>query len=148
MTWTYKGKQIEKHSDLDASCTNIVYELEFLDGSKYIGKKTIRSVRRLKPTKAQLAIRKNYVRKEWKDIPFKSYRGSSKENVGKTLKSKRILYICSDKKASTYIEMALLFEKAVLFSNEYSNKCIGGTLYSNSLDGLIEGNEEYEKEPR
>jgi len=138
INWKYNGKEIKSHNDLLPECTNFVYELTFSDNTKYIGKKTVRSIRRLKPTKAQLAIRKNYVRKELKNSPFLDYEGSSEENKDKILVSKEILYQCSNKKTATYIETALLFENNVLFSKTYNNKNILGTFYDNSLEGLLD----------
>ena len=140
MNWMYKGKVIHGHSDLPDNCTDFVYELKFSDGTKYLGKKTIRSMRRIKPTKAQLAIRKNYKRVELKNLPFVNYEGSSEENKDKTLISKEILYLSSNKKSASYIETALLFENDVLFNDTYNNKNISGTYYDNSLEGLIDGN--------
>ena len=138
MTWTYRGKSILSHDDLPENCTDFVYELVFSDGTKYLGKKTIRSMRRIKPTKAQLAIRKNYKRVELKNSPFIDYKGSSSENEDKTLVSKEILYLSSNKKSASYMETALLFENNVLFDDTYNNKNISGTYYDNSLEGLIE----------
>jgi len=135
--WTYKGKEIKSHNDLFKDCTNFVYELTFTDGTKYIGKKTVRAIRRIKPTKAQLKIRKNYVRKELKNIPFIDYEGSSIENEGKTILNKEILYQTSNKKTASYIEMALLVENEVLFSDKYNNKNISGAYFTDSLDGLL-----------
>lgn len=138
MNWTYKGKEIKSHDDLHPDCTDFVYELRFTDGTKYIGKKTVRSIRRLKPTKEQLKIRKNYVRKELKNLPFVRYTGSSDENTNKVLVSKEILYQSSNKKTATYIETALLFENDVLFNDTFNNKNIGGVYFDNSLEGLID----------
>jgi len=140
--WTYKEKLVLSHSDLLQGCTDFVYELVFKDKTKYIGKKCVRSMRRLKPTKEQLAIRKNYKRVELKDVPFLKYVGSSKENDGKTLVSKTILYQSSSKKTSTYIEAALLFENDVLFNDTFNNICISGVYWNNSLDGLLDKEEE------
>lgn len=139
MNWTYLGNEVTGHADLESECSDIVYELEFTDGTKYIGKKVVRSMRRLKPTKKQLAIRKNYVRKELKDIPFIKYEGSSSENDGKIVKSKKILYQCRTKKAATYTETALLFKKDAILVPEYNNKNIGGHYFDNDLDGLLGG---------
>ena len=138
MNWTYKGREILSHDDLHPECTDFVYELSFDDNTKYIGKKTIRSMRRLKPTKKQLAIRKNYKRVELKDLPFVKYEGSSEENVNKVLISKEILYQSSSKKTATYIETALLFENDVLFNDTFNNKNIGGVYFDDSLKGLID----------
>lgn len=139
INWTYKDKEILSHDDLPEECTDFVYELKFSDETHYIGKKTVRSMRRLKPTKEQLAKRKNYKRVELKNLPFVRYIGSSAENEGKIIIAKEILYLSSNKKTATYIETALLFGNDVLFTDKYNNKNIGGVFFDNSLDGLIEG---------
>ena len=139
MNWIYNDEEIESHDDLHPDCTDFVYEITYTDGTKYIGKKTCRSIRRLKPTKKQLAIRKNYVRKELKNLPFIDYCGSSEETKGKEITCKEILYQCSTKKTASYLEVHLLFINNVLFTDEYLNKNISGTYWDNSLEGLIEG---------
>ena len=135
--WLYRGKEIHSHEDLPDSCTNIVYVITYESGKYYLGKKTIRSMRRLKPTKKQLAKRKNYRRVEMKDIPFISYCGSSKETLGEVVKSKQILYLCSTKKAATYLEAAELFEHDAIFKKEFLNKNVSGRFFQNDLEGLI-----------
>jgi len=70
--------------------------------------------------------------------PFINYEGSSSENKDEVLVSKEILYLSSTKKTATYIEMVLLVEANVPFSENYTNKNISGTFFDNSLDGLIE----------
>ncbi len=142
MNWFYQDQVVLSHDDLLPDCTDFVYELIFTDGTKYIGKKCVRSIRRIKPTKAQLAIRKNYVRKELKDSPFVKYEGSSEENKDKILLGKEILYQCSNKKTASYIEMSLLVINEVLFNDKYNNKNISGTYFDNSLDGLLGQKEE------
>lgn len=137
--WIYKGNEVKSHDDLDEKCTDIVYTITYESGKKYIGKKTVRSLRRLKPTKKQLAIRKNYKRVEIKNIPFLNYVGSSEETANEIVASKEILFQCSTKKTATYIEVALLFEEDAIFSENYLNKNISGTFYDNSLDGLLHG---------
>ncbi len=137
MTWRFNSQEIRSHSDLADDCTDIVYIIRFTDGTSYIGKKAVRSMRRLKPTKKQLAIRKNYKRMELKDLPFMNYTGSSDENIGKVIRYKEILHQCSNRKTSTYLETKLLFENDVLFNEWFSNKNISGSFYDNSLDGLI-----------
>jgi len=132
------GKHVHSHSDLPDNCTDIVYLLQFESGRKYIGKKSVRSIRKKKPTKTQLAIRKNYSRKELTNLPFIKYTGSSKENENEVVIAKYILYYCSNKRTATYLEMAEMVLREVLFTDEYTNKNISGRFYDNSLDGLIE----------
>jgi len=140
--WTYKGKEVHSHEDLLPGCTDFVYEITYTNGQMYIGKKCVRSIRRLKPTKAQLKIRKNYVRKELKDLPFLKYCGSH-DKVGLEVKSKKILYQCSTKKAATYLETALLFHLDAIFDPEYVNENIAGTHFDNSLDGYIQDTSDF-----
>ena len=136
--WFYRNKVIIGHDSLPKECTHIVYRLTFCDSMQYIGYKTVRSERRLKPTKAQLAIRKNYKRVEWKDLPFVDYVGSSKENEGKELVSKEIIYFCSNKRTATYLETKLLMSLGAIEPNSvYTNKNIGGKWFDNCLDGLL-----------
>jgi len=136
--WRYRDKPIRTHSDLPEGTTHIVYRLTFSDSMMYFGYKTIRSERRLKPTKAQLAIRKNYKRVEWKDLPFVDYKGSSKENKDKTVVDKEILCCTSNKRTATYLETKLMFSFSVIENDElYTNANIGGKWFSNCMEGLI-----------
>ena len=137
MVWLYKEEQVASHSDLLPGCTDIVYCIYYTSGKRYVGKKTVRSMRRLKPTKAQLAIRKNYKRVELKDLPFVDYVGSSKETEGHIVDYKEILYQTSTKKAATYIEAGILFNEHAIFSDEYLNLNISGTFFDNDLKGLL-----------
>lgn len=143
MHWIYKEKEINCHADLLPDCTDFVYRLTYESGKKYIGMKRVKSWRKLKPTKAQLAIRKNYKRVELVEIPFAKYTGSHKETFGQVLVSKEILYQCSTKKAATYIESAMLFGENAIFEDEYLNLNISGRFFDNDLDGLLDQSEEH-----
>jgi len=136
--WEYRNKKITSHLDLLPTCTDFVYCICYESGKRYIGKKTVRAMRKLKATKKQIAIRKNYRRVEFKDLPFVNYIGSSKETEEEIVVSKEILFQCSTKKTSTYIEAAILFEEGALFSEIYLNKNISGVFFNNSLDGLLD----------
>lgn len=136
--WMFQRSEIYCHDDLLPGCTDFVYLLTYTNKQMYIGKKTVRSVRRLKPTKKQLAIRKNYVRKELVDLPFIKYEGSSELTKDLKVESKEILYQCGTKKAATYLEAALLFHHDAIFDPMYLNENISGVYFDNSLDGLLE----------
>jgi len=136
--WIYKNKEVTSHEDLLPECTDFVYMITYKSGKKYIGKKTCRSMRRLKPTKEQLKIRKNFKRVEMKNLPFVSYVGSSKETEGQVVDTKEILYQCSTKKAATYIEAGLLFDQNAIFSDEYLNLNISGKFFDSDLNGLLD----------
>jgi hypothetical protein len=136
--WTYRGKLIESHDALCSAATDFVYLITFTSGHRYIGKKTFRALRKLPPKKSQLKIRKNFVRREMVNVPFLKYQGSIEHAIGLVAASKEILYLCSDKKAATYIETALLFQVSAIFDERYVNKNISGRFYDNDLKGLLE----------
>ena len=136
--WLYENKEINSHDDLLPECTAIVYVIHYVNGQRYIGQKTVRSIRRKKPTKEQLAKRKNYVRKEWTNLPFVDYEGSMDKSECPEIESKEILYQCKGKKAPTYVEAALLFQYDAIFSDDYLNKNILGKFFDNDLEGVLE----------
>jgi len=137
LNWKYRDKEVLSHDDLPEGTTDIVYAIRYKDGSNYIGKKTIRSLVKKKPTKAQLAIRKNYSRKEWVNKPFVNYNGSSKLTKDNEITNKVIMYCSTNKRTATYLEAKLLFEYDALFNPFMINQNILGKFYDNSLDGLI-----------
>lgn len=176
MNWMYKEKPINCHEDLLPECTDIVYELTYVDGRKYLGKKTVRSMSTLPVLKtkgregsnlitrhilrdidgkiitskkgrkearaAGLKAKAEYYEKIVTAKPFLKYEGSLDTKNLPDIKSKEILHQCSSKKAASYIETALLFHYEVLFTDEYLNENISGTYFDNSLDGLLEREEE------
>lgn len=136
--WLYNDKEIRDHDDLLPECTDFVYMIQYTDGRRYIGKKNVRSMRRKKPTKEQLKIRKNYKRVEMTNHKFIHYAGSHSQASELEIEWKKILYQCSTKKAATYLETALLYHHDAIFDPAYLNENISGTQFDNSLDGLLE----------
>jgi len=130
--WTYKGESINSHDDLHPDCTDFVYVITYDDGRKYIGKKAVRAVRRKPPLKG---YKRN--RRIMTNLPFKNYQGSHEQAKDLTPVVKEILYQCSQRKAATYLETELLFEHCAVLRETYVNENIGGTFFSNSLDGLL-----------
>lgn len=136
--WLFNGKEIYCHDDLIPECTDFVYMIHYANGQKYIGKKNVQSVRKKKPTKKQLKVRKNYSRKEMTKHKFVDYVGSHGTSDDLEIEYKEILYQCSTKKAATYLESALLFHHDAIFDSAYLNENISGVHFDNSLDGLLE----------
>jgi len=130
--WTYLGKPVASHDDLLPGCTDFVYWITFTNGKHYIGKKTVRSVRKKPPLKG-----KKRNRRVLTNIPFIKYVGSSEAVEGLLPASKEILYQCSTKKAATYLETALMFHHDVLFDPAFLNQNISGTFFDNDLKGLL-----------
>ncbi len=131
--WTLDGKKIAGHSDFANDVVGFIYGIKYTDGTFYVGKKLIKSLVRLKPTKDQLAIRKNYVRKEMKNKPFLKYIGSSEKTKHLVVKEKRILELCRDKLNLTYCEQKWLMKLNVLCDERYHNDCIGGKFYAGKI---------------
>ncbi len=60
--WYYEEtQQIESHEDLDPLCTDIVYCITYRDGSRYIGKKTVRSISVLPVLKTKARVGSNLI---------------------------------------------------------------------------------------
>jgi len=133
LNWLHLGKPIYGHDDFTDDVIGFVYEITYSNGKKYIGKKLIRSMRRLKPTKAQLAIRKNYKRVEVKNLPFVKYDGSSKETDGLIIAKKEIIELCSDKINLTYCEMKHMILNNVLCDDKYLNGNILGKFFKGKI---------------
>lgn len=131
--WLFNGEEVHSHADLREDCESFVYVIIYENGAKYIGKKAVRSVRKKPP----LAGKKRN-RRVMTNLPFVNYEGSHEYDTEKfVIKHKIILYQCSNKRTSTYIETALLTRYDALFSDEFLNNNIGGTFYDNALNGLI-----------
>jgi len=133
LNWIHNGKPIYSHEDFTEDVVGFIYKITYSCGKEYIGKKLIRSLVRVKPTKAQLAIRKNYKRMEWKNKPFKSYEGSTKNSVGLVVAQKEIIELCSDKLNLTYSEIKHQIRLDVLCDDKFINDCIGGKFYKGKI---------------
>ena len=136
MNWTYLcsagSKLIHSHDDLHPECTDIVYRLDFTDGTYYYGKKTVRSKRKYPPLKG-----KKRVRRKWKNIPFIDYEGSGEEIKNKTITRKLILSQCRSKKAATYREAELIFKANPFSRSDCINENILGKFFKKDLEGVI-----------
>ena len=132
--WTMDGKNMMSHDDFASDVIGYVYKIAYSNGQCYVGSKLIRSLTKLKPTKEQLTIRKNYVRKEMRDKPFIKYVGSSENTKNLTIVSREILEVCSTKRALTYTETKYLFSLKVLEDARYLNENILGKFYRNVLE--------------
>jgi len=134
VSWVMDEKEITSHDDFTDDVVGFIYKIDYSNGQSYVGSKLIRSMTKLKPTKEQLAIRKNYVRKEMRDKPFMKYIGSSENTKHLTIVSREILEVCSTKRALTYTETKYLFSLKVLEDARYLNENILGKFYRNVLE--------------
>jgi hypothetical protein len=92
---------------------------------KYIGKKQMTCVRKLKPLKGKKNKRHQIVETDWK-----SYTGSCNElnkdmeSVGKEKFHFEILRFCSSKSEMAYYEAKMQFDRDVLLKEDYYNGII------------------------
>jgi len=130
--WLYNGEPVNKHDDLFPGCTDFVYIIIYTDNRKYIGKKAVRSVRKKPPLTGKKRSRKILT-----NLPFVNYEGSHEKEENLCIERKIILYQCSSRKASTYLETAILFSYDAIFNDDYLNSNISGRFFDNDLNGLL-----------
>ena len=133
----YKGNEV---TELPPEVRGMVYHIYYTDDTYYIGSKIVRSEVKVKPL---VGMRSNAVRRKLKESNWKTYEGSSKLTEGKTIKSKVILYLTTDKRSMTFLEQRELFHTGAIFQDNYLNQNIGGKFFDNALDGLYTGEVEH-----
>ena len=126
MTWTYQGQPVDV---LPEDCVGFVYVItNITNNKKYIGKKlakfsktTYKTVKLKNGNKKKKRIRSKI------DSDWQEYYGSSPnlqkdiDTLGKDNFTREILYYCSSKAETSYIEAREQFERKVLESDEYYN---------------------------
>lgn len=130
--WTYKNNVILEVESLPDNAIGFVYLLEFSNGMKYIGRKSLYHTRTLKPLKGKKRKRKKTVDSDWK-----TYCGSIKnEEFCEGFKSKKItvvkreiVHICYDQWDLTYYETKYQFDSDCLIKEDYYNQNILGKFY-------------------
>ena len=133
MNWLYKAQQLK---ELPADVVGFVYIIYYTDNTMYVGSKLARSERRKKPLKGMRVNAKRMVMTEHK---WRDYEGSSKLTEGKTISSKHILHLCTNKRTMTYLEVKELMCREAIETDAYVNNNISGTFFDNVLDGLYTG---------
>jgi len=138
-TWTYKGLLVTEVSDMPEDTIGFVYMITDSNGKKYIGRKTLFSIRKRKFGKKESALitdkRKKLYEMVKKESDWKSYTGSNKElneeiANGLEIVKKEILHYGFNKKQMSYLETKELFLREVLEPHtEYWNSNINGTYF-------------------
>ena len=126
MTWTYKGSIV---NELPEDCVGFVYLItNTISGRQYIGKK----LAKFSKTTYKTVTLKNGTKKKKKirskiDSDWQEYYGSSVEltaditKLGKENFTREILFYCTSKAQTSYIEAREQFDRKVLESNDYYN---------------------------
>jgi hypothetical protein len=126
LTWLYQGAIV---TELPETCVGFVYLItNTVTGRKYIGKKlakfsktTYKTVKLKNGTKKKKKIRSKI------DSDWQEYYGSSPnltadiQTLGSDKFSREILYYCTSKSETSYIEAREQFDRKVLESDEYYN---------------------------
>lgn len=144
MDWKYNGKEVKSIKDMPEGVHGIIYQLEFSNGKRYIGRKNIYSVRKRNFGKKELEKIKDKRKKTYemvkKESNWKTYASSNKaikellESGDIELKSKEILHYTFNEKHTTYLETQALFCYGAIESEEFLNDNILGKFYRRDLN--------------
>lgn len=143
LTWIYSGKVVTDISDMPEDAIGFVYELTDSTGRKYIGRKTLFSIRKRKFGKKESVLitdkRKKLYEMVKKESDWKTYTGSNKslnEEIANGLEivKKEILHYGFAKKQISYLETKELFVREVLEPHSnYWNSNINGTYFRKDI---------------
>ncbi len=150
MNWEFKGKEITNIKQLPEGAVGFIYILTFSDGKRYIGRKSLYSVRKKPLGKKALAEIKDKRLKKYeiikKESDWSKYYSSNKTIKEKMksgeldIESREIIKVCFTEKQMTYFETQALFCYGVLeYSEHFYNDNILGKFYKKDLS-----NEEFD----
>lgn len=141
MTWYLNDKEFteaDAEQLINDGYVGFVYLITNLeDGKKYVGKKLIKSVRKLPPLKGKKRRRTKVSQSDWQE-----YYGSSEavkelvESKGPDNFKREILHLCRGKGELSYMELFEQVQRRVLFNDEYYNEFIGCKLHSKHVSNL------------
>jgi hypothetical protein len=135
--WLFEDKEFNPADSRIDELAGFVYCITDLNnGKKYVGKKTLWSIRRLKPLKGKTRKRVKKAQSDWM-----KYYGSNEEvkllveNDGGERFKREIIRLCKTKGLMNYYEAKEQFDREVLFSDEYYNEFIGCKIHSKHVRG-------------
>lgn len=135
--WHYNDKEFTSDM-LDESQIGFVYEiLDKETNMKYIGKKLVKTTRKLPPLKGKKRRRIKLIETDWQ-----TYYGSSEEvkslveEHGTERFHRKILHICNTKGEMSYMEVKEMILRDALISDEYYNGIIQCKIHHSHVKGL------------
>lgn len=135
--WLFEDEEFDPADSRIEDLAGFVYCITDLNnGKKYVGKKTLWSIRRLKPLKGKTRKRVKKAQSDWM-----KYYGSNEEvkllveNDGGERFKREIIRLCKTKGLMNYYEAKEQFDREVLFSDEYYNEFIGCKIHSKHVRG-------------
>lgn len=142
-TWKYNGVLVTEVTDMPENAIGFVYRITTADGKKYIGKKSLYSIRKRKFGKKESKLitdrRLKHYEMVKKESDWRTYTGSNKE-LNEDIKNGiefvlEILEYAFGKKQLSYLETKQLFVNGVLETeDEYYNSNINGTYFRKDLN--------------
>ena len=116
-----------------------IYRIDYTDGTFYLGKKNFVDETTKQLGKKELALITDGRLKKYKTVRkesnWRTYEGSSKETIGKTISKKIILNVYKTQRALTFAEARLLFNSEALFES----KCLNGNILGKFFRNVFEG---------
>jgi hypothetical protein len=107
------------------------------NGKKYVGKKILKSTRKLPPLKGKTRRRTKVAESDWKD-----YYGSSDEvktlveETGRDNFEREILHLCKSKGEMGYLELKEQIEREVLLRDDFYNGIVSCKIHRNHVKSL------------
>lgn len=138
--WVLNNRELKK---APKNAFGFIYEIEFEDDTKYIGKKNFYSRRKRNFGKKELALITDKRRKKYeivtKESDWKGYNSSNKLilsriKAGDLPVTKKVLSIARCKKELTYLEERELFLSDALRDGSYLNDNIAGKFYTKDFE--------------
>ena len=136
--WLYQGKEFT--SDDIGDYIGFVYLLTNVETQKkYIGKKILKSTRKLPPLKGKKRRRTKIVESDWE-----TYYGSSVETMalveekGGDVFKREILHLCLTKGVMSYLELKEQMDRDVLLRDDYYNGICQAKIHKTHVYGKID----------
>lgn len=142
MSWYYQGNLIE---ELPETCVGFVYLItNSITGRKYIGKKLSKfSKTTYKTVKLKNGTKKRKKIKSKIDSDWQTYYGSNEElkkdvtTLGSENFTREILYYCTTKAQTSYLEAKEQFDRKVLETTDYYNGQISVRVHGSHIINKI-----------